>query len=62
MAESKAVCPYCGVALIDVGDIPTFNVEEMVYGKQEIDVISCGKCNKVISVGWKYRTPARFSL
>lgn len=50
--ESKAVCPYCSIPLIDQGDIPTFNIEEMVYVKQVINVMSCGKCKKVISVGW----------
>ncbi len=51
--ESKAVCPYCMVPLVDKGDIPTFNIEVMQYDKQVIDVLSCGKCSKVISINWR---------
>ena len=51
--ESKAICPYCSIPLIDKGDLPTFNIETMQYGKQVIDVLSCGKCKKAISINWR---------
>ena len=47
--HSIPLCPHCSTPLIDKGDIPTFNFEDIAYGDHTIWVLWCGNCGKVIS-------------
>ena len=58
MAKSEVLCPYRSTPLVDVGDIPTFNVEDIATGLEagrdnpptSLWAVSCGKCHKLLGI------------
>ena len=57
MAESKAHCPYCSAPLVQAGDIPKFEIEDIDTGLDQDEnepgsfwAISCGNCKKLLGI------------
>lgn len=48
------LCPHCSAPLVDAGDIPTFQTEEIGTGRSKsptfIWAIWCGRCNKLLGI------------
>lgn len=54
---SIAVCPYCLTPLVNAGDIPNYQVEELATGLGDhrneptaFWAVSCGGCKKLLGV------------
>jgi hypothetical protein len=53
---SIAVCPYCSTPLINVADIPNYQIEELATGLDGNNeptafwAISCSGCKKLLGV------------
>jgi hypothetical protein len=57
MGTERPLCPYCSAPMVDAGDIPTFETEEIatgLSGKKNVPlsfwVVSCGKCRKLLGI------------
>jgi len=57
MVTERPLCPYCSAPMVDIGDIPTFETEEIATGlpgKKNVPAsfwaVSCGKCRKLLGI------------
>lgn len=54
----KPLCPHCSAAMVDAGDIPTFEIEEISTGLEEghnnaptfFWAVSCRECSKLLGM------------